>query len=90
MKTHRPKVKVKFKYNIDTGEIEEFIVDDNFPDASEEYHDKIAKIVANTISCNPEIQDAGAVRHTRDQQMVVHSSPNNESRQDRSFHCNKT
>jgi hypothetical protein len=81
MKSHRPKVTVRFKYNIDTGDIEEFIVDDNQPGASEEHHDKIAAIVAKMISCQADIQDAGHIRHTRDQGMVMHSSSTKESKQ---------
>jgi len=62
----RPKIKVRFKYNIETGEVEEFIVDDNAPFASEEQHDQIARIIAQKISCHPDIYDAGMNHHLKD------------------------
>ncbi len=55
----RPRVRVRFKYNMDTGEIEEFIIDDNAPGASENYHDGVAEIIASRLSRNPEFEDAG-------------------------------
>ncbi|KPA18888.1 hypothetical protein MHK_000894 [Candidatus Magnetomorum sp. HK-1] len=88
MEKQRPKIKVKFKYNIETGEVEEFIIDDHLPDANEEYHDNIAKIVAENICCQPDIQDAGYIRQTGN----VMTSPltNNEKKHNRSILCNKT
>ncbi len=59
MDKKRPPVRIRFKYNIDTGEIEEFIIDDNAASASEEYHDKIARTVASRLGRNPDISDAG-------------------------------
>ncbi|MDM8523558.1 hypothetical protein QUF80_09330 [Desulfococcaceae bacterium HSG8] len=55
----RPRIRVRFKYNTDTGEIEEFIIDDNAPGASEAYHDGIARAIAARLSKHPEIEDAG-------------------------------
>jgi len=60
-KTKRPRVRIRFKYNKDTGDIEEFIIDDNAPSASEEYHDKIAEAIAARLGSNPEIEDAGPI-----------------------------
>ncbi|MBN2332415.1 MAG: hypothetical protein JXO49_12575 [Deltaproteobacteria bacterium] len=62
MSSQRPKVTIQFKYNMDTGEIEEFIVDDHASAASEQYHDQVAKAVAGRLGRNPEIADAG-LRH---------------------------
>jgi len=57
----RPRVRIRFKYNKDTGEIEEFIIDNNAPGASEKYHDGIARSIAGQLGINPEIEDAGAI-----------------------------
>jgi len=62
MEKKRPPVRIRFKYNVDTGEIEEFIIDDNAVSAGEEYHDKVAKSVAARLGRNPDITDAGPVR----------------------------
>ena len=67
MSNKRPGVKIKFKYNLDTGEIEEFIIDDSAPAASEDYHDKVANLIAQKFARNPEITDAGPIRHTQGQ-----------------------
>ncbi len=63
--TQRPPVRVRFRYNVDTGEIEEFIVDDNAPDRSEDYHNKVARAFAGQLSGNAEIEDAGRIRYRR-------------------------
>ena len=62
MSGKRPPVRIRFKYNIDTGEIEEFIIDDNAVTASEDYHDKVANVVAQHLAHEPHIEDAGPVR----------------------------
>ena len=59
MSESRPPVRISFKYNKDTGEIVEFIVDDSSPTASEEFHDRVAQAVANTLGRRAEIYDAG-------------------------------
>ncbi|MCK5680203.1 hypothetical protein KAI46_05260 [bacterium] len=59
----RPPVKIKFKYNLETGEIEQFIVDDNAVGASEEYHDQVALAIGDLLSRKAELVDAGP-RHT--------------------------
>ena len=59
----RPPVRVRFRYNVDTGEIEEFLVDDNAPDRSEDYHDKVAQTFASQLGRNAQIEDAGRIRH---------------------------
>jgi plasmid stabilization system protein ParE len=58
----RPPIRISFKYNKDTGEIEEFIVDDNAPTASETLHDKVAEAISSRLGRRPEIEDAGNVR----------------------------
>jgi len=62
MSEKRPRVRIRFKYNVDTGEIEEFIIDDNAPAASEAYHDKVAQAIAGRLARHSEIEDAGPVR----------------------------
>jgi hypothetical protein len=58
----RPPIRISFKYNKDTGEIEEFIVDDNAPTASETLHNKIAETISSHLGRRPEIEDAGNIR----------------------------
>ncbi len=65
MPAKRPPVRIHFKYNIDTGDIEEFIIDDNAPAASEDYHDKIAEAIASRLGHEPDISDAGPIRPGR-------------------------
>ena len=55
----RPPVKIKFKYNLETGAIEQFIVDDNAAGASEEYHDQVALAIGDLLSRKAEIKDGG-------------------------------
>jgi plasmid stabilization system protein ParE len=62
MSERRPRVRIRFTYNKDTGEIEEFIVDDQAPEASEAYHDDVARAVAGRLGRDPEIEDAGPGR----------------------------
>jgi len=59
----RPRVRIRFKYNRETGEIEEFIIDDNAPTASEEYHDQVAQAIASLLGRTPGIADAGPRDH---------------------------
>ncbi len=56
--SQRPKIKVRFHFNIETGEMD-LIVDDNAAHLSEDYHDKIAQALASYLGRNPDIQDAG-------------------------------
>ena len=63
----RPPVRIRFRFNVDTGEIE-FIVDDNSPDRSEDYHDKVADAIASYLARHPEIENAGHTRHRLDQE----------------------
>jgi hypothetical protein len=55
----RPAVRIRFRYNKETGQIEELIVDDQAPEKSEDYHDKVAHAVASLLARQPEIEDAG-------------------------------
>ncbi len=59
---------MRFKYDTDTGEIVEFIVDDNAPSGSERYHEAVARAVAEKLGKNIEIAGAGAVRLADDRQ----------------------
>jgi hypothetical protein len=65
MAEKRPPVRIRFRFNLETGEIEEFIVDDQSPEASEDHHDEMARIVAGPLVRNPEIEDAGRIRGKR-------------------------
>lgn len=58
----RPPVRIRFKYNVDTGEIEEFIVDDNAASAPDSYHDAVARQVAGCLSRDVRLRDAGPGR----------------------------
>lgn len=58
-RSQRPPVRIRLKYNSDTGEVEELLIDDGAPDCSEEYHDRVADAVARLLSRNPEVEDAG-------------------------------
>ncbi|MET0648042.1 MAG: hypothetical protein ABW208_15605 [Pyrinomonadaceae bacterium] len=60
----RPSVRISFKYNKETGEIEDFIIDDSAPTASEEYHDSVARAVSKHLSRGAQIEDAGRPRHS--------------------------
>ena len=71
MSGKRPRVRIRFKYNKDTGEIEEFIIDDQAPAASEEYHDKVAHAIAGRLARDPDVEDAGPVRLPQVEQQVV-------------------
>ncbi len=62
MTEKRPPVRIWFKYNIDTGEIEDFIIDDDAITASEDYHKDIAKDISSLLGRNPKITDAGSIR----------------------------
>jgi hypothetical protein len=58
----RTPVTIRFRYNKESGEIEDFIIDDNTPNASEESHDKIADLIARQLGAKPDIEDAGPIR----------------------------
>ena len=53
----RKPINIRFRYNKESGEIEDLIVDDNSPNASESYHDKIADLVARQLGSRPVIHD---------------------------------
>ena len=59
MSNKRPPVKIKFRFNLETGTIEQFIVDDNAAGASEEYHDRVALAVGDLLARKVEVKDAG-------------------------------
>ncbi|NJP05817.1 MAG: hypothetical protein HC837_09450 [Chloroflexaceae bacterium] len=58
--TLRRPVTIRFRFNTDTGQIEEFLIDDGDRTASEAYHNRIAQAIAGELFCRPQIVDAGA------------------------------
>lgn len=62
MSQQRPKVKIRFRFNYETGRIEDFTIDDQAAGASEEYHDLVAEKIASLLARDPEIFDAGPRR----------------------------
>ncbi len=63
----RPPIRVRFRFNVDTGDLE-LIIDDDSPDRSDAYHDQVAEAIASYLARNPDIEDAGAIRHRLDQE----------------------
>ena len=59
MSSKRPPVKIKFRFNLETGTVEQFVVDDNAAGASEEYHDRVALAVGDLLARKVEVKDAG-------------------------------
>ena len=59
MSEKRPRVRIRFKYNIETGDVDEFIIDDNAPTASENYHDDTARTIAGRLAHNIGLQEVG-------------------------------
>ena len=59
MSPKRPPVKIKFRFNLETGTVEQFIVDDNAVGAGEEYHDRVALAVGDLLAREVEVRDAG-------------------------------
>ena len=57
--SERKPVTIRFRFNQDTGQIEEFLIDDGDRTAPEEYHNKIARAIAGRLFRRPEIADAG-------------------------------
>jgi hypothetical protein len=51
---------VRFRINKITGEVEEFLVDDQDRTLPEAEHDRIATVVAQTITRNPMIHEVSA------------------------------
>ena len=57
--TERKPVTIRFRFNKDTGQIEQFLIDDGDRVAPEEYHNRIAHAIAGRLFRRPEIEDAG-------------------------------
>jgi hypothetical protein len=55
----RKPITIRFRFNQDTGQIEEFLIDDGDRTAPEAYHDRIARAIAGELFRRPEIVDAG-------------------------------
>ncbi len=58
MSEHKP-ITIRFRFNQDTGQIEQFLIDDGDRAAPEEYHNKIARAIAGRLFRRPQIEDAG-------------------------------
>ena len=65
--SNRPPVRIRLRFNMDTGAVE-FIVDDNSPARTEDYHNRVAQAIASFLARHPEIQDAGHIRYRLDQE----------------------
>ena len=63
----RPPIRIQFNFNVDTGDME-FIVDDNSPDRTEDYHDRVAQTIGQFLARNPQIADAGHIRYRLDRE----------------------
>jgi hypothetical protein len=78
----RPPVRIRFKYNVDTGEIEELLIDDNAPDRSEAYHDKVAGAIASYLARRRDIEDAGSRHLPAEQERAGGTDREDEGRRD--------
>ncbi len=58
--SERKPVTIRFRFNQDTGQIEEFLIDDHDRTAPESYHDRIARAIAGQLFRNPQVVDTGA------------------------------
>jgi len=88
MSKKRPPFRIRFKYNIDTGDVEEFIIDDNARAASESYHDKVANQIASKLARNPDVLDAGMLRQVAT--MPAHINQDNLMEEDKKQCLNQT
>ncbi len=59
--SERPTVRIRLRFDMESGEYD-LIVDDSAPDMPEDYHDEVARRIANFLTHNPQIEDAG-LRH---------------------------
>jgi hypothetical protein len=59
-------ISIKFRFNKESGEIEDLIVDDNMPNASDSFHDQVAELIASQLGAKPLIRDAGPIRFQGD------------------------
>lgn len=58
MSTRKP-VTIRFRFNQDTGQIEQFLIDDGDRTAPEAYHNQIARAIAGRLFRRPQVEDAG-------------------------------
>ncbi len=68
----RKPITIHFHYDKESGE-KDLTIDDNTPNASEDLHDKIAKLIAQQLGVNPIIEDAGPARRSTGVQKVRES-----------------
>jgi hypothetical protein len=57
--SERKPVTIRFRFNQNTGQIEEFLIDDQDRTAPEAYHDRMARAIAGRLFRNPQVVDAG-------------------------------
>jgi hypothetical protein len=55
--SERKPVTIRFRFNQDTGQIEEFLIDDQERTAPESYHDRIARAIAGRLFRTPHVVD---------------------------------
>ncbi len=55
----RPPIRVHFRYNLESGEVEELLIDDNAPGRTDDYHDKVADLIASRLGRDFLIEDIG-------------------------------
>ncbi len=73
-KPKRPPIRVRFRFDVETGETE-LIIDDDSPDRSDDYHDKVANAIAAYLRRHPEIESAGPIRHRIERQWRESQAP---------------
>jgi hypothetical protein len=80
----RKPVTIRFRFNKESGEIEDLIVDDNAPNASEPYHDRVAELIARQLGAKARIQDAGPIRFDSTTHRTTGAGEEREEREERS------
>ena len=74
--SERKPITIRFRYNKESGEIEDLIVDDNSPNAPEDFHDQVAELIAQQLGSNAVIQEAGVVYESQNHESQNHGSAN--------------
>ncbi len=83
MADKRPPIKVRLKINKLTGEIEELIVDDQARLAPEEYHDKVAALVARALGRNADILDTALEQHEAERRAAAEAEQQRDREQEK-------
>lgn len=82
MADKRPPIKISFQYNVTTGEIEEFLIDDNAANAPDAYHDDVANMLLSHMGIEGDIEDAGS-RANLYSDRNTQSTPQSDNNQER-------